>query len=69
MSIANAVKIAVVRGDVDGQWNHRRIVGEAVSVAHMKNENFAMCSGDDARTDFYAMWIPIYRKANGFPRI
>lgn len=69
MNIANAVKIAVARGYVDGQWNGDRLIGKAAADSHRSNESFAMCSGDDARTDYYAMWIPIYRKANGFPRI
>lgn len=69
MSIANAVKIAVARGHVDGEWNRAHLLGKEVADAHMNNEHFAMCSGKDSRTDYYAMWIPTYRKANGLHRI
>lgn len=61
-TIANAVKIATARNDVDGQWNRAELIGQRAADAHMKNENFACCSGHAARADYYAMWVPVYRK-------
>lgn len=58
-SISQAVKIAIARGKIDGQWMDAELLGDKNYSAHLSNENFALCSGNDARADFYAMWTPI----------
>lgn len=56
MSIVSAVKMAVEHGGIDGEWRGPWYIGERLATAHSANENFSLCSGHDARNDYYAMW-------------
>ena len=60
-SIVCAVTEAINAGDVDGEWR-RGFYGQARRNIYAANECFSMCSGNDARHDFYAMWYPENRK-------
>ena len=61
-SIAQAVKLAIERGQFDHEWNRVENIGQQASTIHMANEFFTGAASYSARADFYTMWAPVYRK-------
>ncbi len=53
--IARAVSTSIAAGDVDGEWKQSGALSPRRQYAEMLSECYALCSGRDARNDYYAM--------------